>query len=73
MQRVLCPRLLVCGGSGGWGDIETPAGTRPFRTVPTPSVAPLLEPYNTAAAQMRQVTTQMFNVPELTTLKSSNS
>ena len=53
--------------------IEMPAGTRPFRTVPTAAVAPLLEPYNTAATQIRQTVAQMFNTPELATLKSSNS
>ena len=52
--------------------IEMPAGTRPFRTVPTPAMAPLLEPYNTAAEQIRQTVAQMFNIPELTTLKSPN-
>jgi NAD(P)-dependent dehydrogenase (short-subunit alcohol dehydrogenase family) len=52
--------------------IEMPAGTRPFRTVPTPGVAPLLEPYNAAAEQIRQTAAQIFNVPELTTLNTSN-
>jgi NAD(P)-dependent dehydrogenase (short-subunit alcohol dehydrogenase family) len=53
--------------------IEMPAGTRPFRTVPTPAMAPLLEPYNAAAAQIRQTAAQIFNIPELMILKSSNS
>ena len=53
--------------------IEMPAGTRPFRTVPTPAMAPLLEAYNTAAAEIRQTVAQVFNVPELTLLKSSEN
>jgi NAD(P)-dependent dehydrogenase (short-subunit alcohol dehydrogenase family) len=53
--------------------IEMPAGTRPFRTVPTAAVAPLLEPYNTAAAEIRQTFAQAFNIPELTVLKSSGN
>lgn len=52
--------------------IEMPAGTRPFRTVPTAAMAPLLEPYNIAAAEIRQTVAQAFNVPELTALKRSN-
>jgi NAD(P)-dependent dehydrogenase (short-subunit alcohol dehydrogenase family) len=44
--------------------IEMPAGTRPFRTVPTPPMARLLEPYNTAATQIRQTVAQIFNIPE---------
>lgn len=50
--------------------IEMPAGTRPFRTVPTPAMAPLLEPHNLAADQLRQTAAQVFHVSELTTLKS---
>jgi len=53
--------------------IEMPAGTRPFRTVPTPAMAPLLEAYNTAAAQIRQIVAQVFSIPELTVLKTSDS
>lgn len=49
--------------------IEMQAGTRPFRTVPTPAMAPLLEPYNAAAAQIRQAAAQAFNISELTQLK----
>lgn len=48
--------------------IEMPAGTRPFRTVPTAAMAPLLDPYNTAAAQIRQIAAQAFNTSELTAL-----
>jgi hypothetical protein len=36
-------------------------------------MAPLLEPYNAAAAQIRQTAAQIFNIPELMILKSSNS
>ena len=53
--------------------IEMPAGTRPFRTVPTAAMVPLLEPYNEAAAQIRQIVAQAFNTPELTVLKGSGS
>jgi NAD(P)-dependent dehydrogenase (short-subunit alcohol dehydrogenase family) len=49
--------------------IEMPAGERPFRTVPTASIQPLLEPYNALAATMRDTIAQVFNVPELTVLK----
>ena len=49
--------------------IETPAGERPFRTVPTAAIAPLLEPYNALAATMRDTVAQIFKVPELTVLQ----
>ena len=49
--------------------IETPAGQRPFRTVPTAALQPLLEPYNAAAAEMRHAVAQMFHVPELEALQ----
>lgn len=52
--------------------IEMPAGTRPFRTVPTPQMAPLLEPNNSAAAQIRQAAAQACNISNLTALTSSN-
>jgi NAD(P)-dependent dehydrogenase (short-subunit alcohol dehydrogenase family) len=52
--------------------IAMPAGTRPFRTVPTPAMAPLLGPYNDAAEQIRQTVAQAFNLRELTVLKLSN-
>jgi NAD(P)-dependent dehydrogenase (short-subunit alcohol dehydrogenase family) len=48
--------------------IETPAGERPFRSVPTAALQPLLDPYNAAAAETRQAVAQIFNVPELLTL-----
>jgi hypothetical protein len=44
--------------------IETPAGERPFRTVPTAALQPLLEPYNALAATMRDTVARMFKVPE---------
>jgi NAD(P)-dependent dehydrogenase (short-subunit alcohol dehydrogenase family) len=50
--------------------VEMPAGTRPLRTVPTPAMAPLLEPQNLAADQLRQTAAQIFNVSELMALKS---
>jgi NAD(P)-dependent dehydrogenase (short-subunit alcohol dehydrogenase family) len=49
--------------------VETPAGERPFRTVPTAAIAPLLEPYNALAATMRDTVAQIFKVPELTVLQ----
>jgi hypothetical protein len=48
--------------------IERPAGERPFRTVPTAAIQPLLEPYNALAATMRDTVAQVFRVPELTVL-----
>lgn len=48
--------------------IETPAGERPFRTVPTAALQPLLDPYNAAAAEVRQAVAQIFAVPELLAL-----
>jgi len=45
--------------------IETPYGERPFRTVPTPAIQPLLAAYNAAAAELRPVVAQIFNVSEL--------
>jgi hypothetical protein len=49
--------------------IEIPAGERPFRTVPTATMQPLLEPYNALAATMRDPIAQIFKVPELTVLQ----
>jgi NAD(P)-dependent dehydrogenase (short-subunit alcohol dehydrogenase family) len=49
--------------------IETPAGERSFRTVPTVGIQALLQPYNAAAADLRQVVAQIFNVTELLTLQ----
>jgi NAD(P)-dependent dehydrogenase (short-subunit alcohol dehydrogenase family) len=53
--------------------IETPAGERPFRTVPTPSLQPLLDPYNALSAEMRSIVANIFSVPELTVLRQSGS
>jgi NAD(P)-dependent dehydrogenase (short-subunit alcohol dehydrogenase family) len=53
--------------------IETPAGERPFRTVPTAVMQPLLDPYNAAAAEMRQAVAHIFNVPELLVLQRTAS
>jgi hypothetical protein len=49
--------------------VETPAGERPFRTVPTAAIQPLLEPYNALAVTMRDTVAQIFKVPELTVLQ----
>jgi NAD(P)-dependent dehydrogenase (short-subunit alcohol dehydrogenase family) len=51
--------------------IEMPAGERPFRTVPTVVLQPLLDPYNSAAAEMRHATAQMFKVTELELLQGA--
>ena len=53
--------------------IETPAGKRPFRIVPTASLEPLLQPYNALAATMRNTVAQIFKVPELTVLQQAGS
>jgi len=45
--------------------IETPFGQRPFRTVPTAALQPLVEPLNTVSAESRQKVPHAFNVPEL--------
>ena len=49
--------------------IESPAGERPFRTVPTAAIEPLLRPYNALADTMRDTLARMFKVPELTVLQ----
>jgi len=49
--------------------IETPAGERPFRTVPTAAIQPLLESYNALADTMRKTLARNFGVPELTVLE----
>jgi NAD(P)-dependent dehydrogenase (short-subunit alcohol dehydrogenase family) len=51
--------------------IETPPGERPFRTIPTVAIQPLLQPYNAAAAELRQAVAQIFNVTELLVLQPS--
>jgi NAD(P)-dependent dehydrogenase (short-subunit alcohol dehydrogenase family) len=45
--------------------IEMDARARPFRTVVSPPLQQLLEPYNAAAEELRPIVAQMFNVPEL--------
>lgn len=53
--------------------IETPAGERPFRTVPTAAIQPLLESYNALAATIRDTLAQIFKVPELTVFQQAGS
>jgi NAD(P)-dependent dehydrogenase (short-subunit alcohol dehydrogenase family) len=53
--------------------IETPPGERPFRTVPTAAVQPLLQPYNALAASVRDTVAEIFHVPELTKLQQGAS
>jgi NAD(P)-dependent dehydrogenase (short-subunit alcohol dehydrogenase family) len=53
--------------------IEMPPGTRPFRTVPTPSIQPLLDGPNAAAAEMREVVARMFNISELISVRHENT
>ena len=53
--------------------IETPAGERPFRTVPAGALKTRLEPYNAMAAELRRVIAQSFNVPELLSLRRDSS
>jgi NAD(P)-dependent dehydrogenase (short-subunit alcohol dehydrogenase family) len=45
--------------------IEMDQARRPFRTVVSPAIQQLLEPYNAAAEALRPVVAQIFNVPEL--------
>ena len=45
--------------------IDTPAHERPFRTIVSPGIQQLLEPYNASAEALRPVVAQIFNVPEL--------
>ena len=51
--------------------IETPAGERPFRTVPTAAIQHLLEPHNAIAASMRDTVAQVFKAPELTVFQQT--
>jgi NAD(P)-dependent dehydrogenase (short-subunit alcohol dehydrogenase family) len=53
--------------------IEAPAGERPFRTVSSTAIQPLLDPYNAIAAELRPAVANMFQVPELLTLQRSTS
>jgi hypothetical protein len=48
--------------------IETPTGKRPFRTVPTAALQPLLEPYNALASTVRDTLAEQFKVAELAVL-----
>jgi NAD(P)-dependent dehydrogenase (short-subunit alcohol dehydrogenase family) len=45
--------------------VEMQAGSRPFRTVVSAPVEPLLTPFNQAAEGLRPIVAQIFNVPEL--------
>ena len=45
--------------------IEAQPSERPFRTVVSPPIQQLLEPYNAAAEGLRPIVAQIFNVPEL--------
>jgi NAD(P)-dependent dehydrogenase (short-subunit alcohol dehydrogenase family) len=49
--------------------IEMEPGTRPFRTVVSARMQQLLEPYNTAAEELRPIVAQIFDVPELAGLQ----
>ena len=52
--------------------IETPAGKRPFRTVLTAALQPLLQPYNELAKTVRDGIVRQFNLPEeLTVLQQA--
>lgn len=45
--------------------VEMEPGQRPFRTVVSAPIQPLLEPYNTMAEALRPIVAQIFNVPDL--------
>lgn len=45
--------------------IETPMGERPFRTVPTPAMQPLVKDLNAMSNEMRHTIAQVFGTPEL--------
>jgi NAD(P)-dependent dehydrogenase (short-subunit alcohol dehydrogenase family) len=45
--------------------VEMAPSERPFRTVVSPPIRQLLEPYNAAAEELRPIVAQIFNVPEL--------
>jgi NAD(P)-dependent dehydrogenase (short-subunit alcohol dehydrogenase family) len=45
--------------------VETPAGERPFRTVPTEAIRPLIEPLNVASEELRKTVAHIFQAPEL--------
>ncbi len=45
--------------------IETPMGERPFRTVPTLAIQPLLKDLNAVSEEIRRTVGHVFNTPEL--------
>ena len=45
--------------------IETPMGERPFRTVPTVAMPPLLKDLNAISGEIRQTLAHVFGTPEL--------
>jgi len=45
--------------------VEMEPSERPFRTVVSEAIKPLIEPYNTAAESLRPIVAQIFTVPEL--------
>lgn len=45
--------------------IETQTAERPFRTVPTPAMRPLLQPLNATCEEMRRTIAHVFGAPEL--------
>src|SRR4051794_20767303 len=45
--------------------IETDNGERPFRSVPTPALQPLLEPLNATCEDLRKTVAHVFGAPEL--------
>jgi NAD(P)-dependent dehydrogenase (short-subunit alcohol dehydrogenase family) len=49
--------------------VEMEPRQRPFRTVVSPPIQQLLEPYNAAALELRPIVAQIFNVPELAGLE----
>ncbi len=53
--------------------IETPAGERPLRTVPTVTMQPLVDPYNAMAEGMRKAVAGVFGSSELLVLQRSAS
>jgi NAD(P)-dependent dehydrogenase (short-subunit alcohol dehydrogenase family) len=54
--------------------IETPAGERPFRTVPTAAMQSIGQPYNELTKTVRDAVAQQFNLPEeLTVLQEAPS
>jgi NAD(P)-dependent dehydrogenase (short-subunit alcohol dehydrogenase family) len=71
--------VLITGASTGFGRdaaerlarrgfvrlVEMAPSERPFRTVVSPPIRQLLEPYNAAAETLRPIVAQIFNVPEL--------